>query len=149
MVGGILKQQKRSHATIDIDPYIDTPANRSDLCPGDRPDNRWHLFDDKTAPLTQEAWEKTTFVEKTHWGYYNWPRYSFTLFRTSVQISCFRFWWTIRFCFLFQSTEGLRTPREAAKTGSNCGRTVGKRKADLRAFLTTTVRGQIYQFLDT
>lgn len=42
--------------------------------PGDRPDNRWLLYDSRTLPTTKDAWEKCVFVEKTHWGYYTWPK---------------------------------------------------------------------------
>ena len=74
-VAGILKQQKRAHKTIDLDPHTISGTNSTDeIRPGDRGDNRWHLYDSKTIPDTQEKWDKSIFIEKTHWGYYTWPR---------------------------------------------------------------------------
>lgn len=42
---------------------------------GDRPNNQWLQYDSSCLPRTQQAWEHCHFVEKTHWGYYSWPRY--------------------------------------------------------------------------
>uniref|UniRef100_A0A3B4F3K3 Proteasome activator complex subunit 4B-like n=1 Tax=Pundamilia nyererei TaxID=303518 RepID=A0A3B4F3K3_9CICH len=44
------------------------------LCVGDREGNRWLQYDSNNLPLTQEKWDSQCFVEKTHWGYYSWPR---------------------------------------------------------------------------
>uniref|UniRef100_A0A3Q4HEW2 Proteasome activator Blm10 mid region domain-containing protein n=1 Tax=Neolamprologus brichardi TaxID=32507 RepID=A0A3Q4HEW2_NEOBR len=44
------------------------------LCVGDREGNRWLQYDSNNLPLTQEKWDSECFVEKTHWGYYSWPR---------------------------------------------------------------------------
>lgn len=44
---------------------------------GDRPDNQWLQYNSNKLPRTQGDWDKCMFVEKTHWGYYCWPRYSF------------------------------------------------------------------------
>lgn len=41
---------------------------------GDRPDNHWLHYDSKNIPRTKKEWESSCFVEKTHWGYYNWPK---------------------------------------------------------------------------
>lgn len=41
---------------------------------GDRPDNHWLHYDSKTLPRTKKEWESSCFVEKTHWGYYTWPK---------------------------------------------------------------------------
>ena len=76
-VAGILKQQKRAHKSIDVDPYVLAGSKQSandELHPGDRSDNRWHQYDTQTIPDTEEKWNNCTFVEKTHWGYYNWPK---------------------------------------------------------------------------
>lgn len=44
------------------------------LCAGDREGNRWLQYDSGSLPLTEEQWESQQYVEKTHWGYYTWPR---------------------------------------------------------------------------
>ena len=43
---------------------------------GDRPDNRWLQYHSGNLPKTQKEWDDCVFVEKTHWGYYSWPRCS-------------------------------------------------------------------------
>lgn len=75
----VQKQQKRVHKKIKVDPTkqgrdsrITSPSET--LCPGDRPDNTWHKYDSKKLPDTQEKWEQLVVVEKTHWGYYSWPK---------------------------------------------------------------------------
>uniref|UniRef100_A0A7N9ASQ6 Proteasome activator subunit 4a n=1 Tax=Mastacembelus armatus TaxID=205130 RepID=A0A7N9ASQ6_9TELE len=74
-VAGIMKQIKRPHKKIPVSP--------SDLCEvkelsaivaGDRPDNQWLQYDSSSLPRTQQDWDRCVFVEKTHWGYYCWPR---------------------------------------------------------------------------
>ena len=63
---------------VKIDPTkqgvtgVTAPAHT--LAPGDRPDNRWNKYDSQNLPDTQEKWENLVVVEKTHWGYYNWPK---------------------------------------------------------------------------
>lgn len=42
---------------------------------GDRPDNQWLQYDSSCLPRTQQDWDQCVFVEKTHWGYYCWPRF--------------------------------------------------------------------------
>ena len=83
MIGGILKQQKRPHKTIEVDPYnqagVPPPRKQREVHPGDRPDNEWILYREKAVPTTQEAWDETMFVEKTHWGFYTWPKYTQSL----------------------------------------------------------------------
>lgn len=44
------------------------------VCVGDREANHWLQYDSNNLPLSQEQWESQQFVEKTHWGYYSWPR---------------------------------------------------------------------------
>uniref|UniRef100_A0A4W6E6W0 Proteasome activator subunit 4 n=1 Tax=Lates calcarifer TaxID=8187 RepID=A0A4W6E6W0_LATCA len=41
---------------------------------GDRQDNRWLQYNSSSLPRTQQDWDQCVFVEKTHWGYYCWPR---------------------------------------------------------------------------
>ncbi|XP_052767290.1 proteasome activator complex subunit 4A-like [Mya arenaria] len=42
--------------------------------PGYRADNVWHTYNSKDLPDTQEKWEGLSVIEKTHWGYYSWPK---------------------------------------------------------------------------
>ncbi|XP_071961962.1 proteasome activator complex subunit 4-like [Antedon mediterranea] len=76
-VGAILKQQKRPHKKMVIDPAAQalstSSASDGGLNPGVRSDNTWHHYD-CTHPPTKDEWEKMVFVEKTHWGYYQWPK---------------------------------------------------------------------------
>uniref|UniRef100_A0A665WZ29 Proteasome activator subunit 4a n=1 Tax=Echeneis naucrates TaxID=173247 RepID=A0A665WZ29_ECHNA len=69
-VAGIMKQIKRPHKKVPISP--------SELCngtvAGDRPDNQWLQYNSSSLPRTQQDWDQCVFVEKTHWGYYCWPR---------------------------------------------------------------------------
>uniref|UniRef100_A0A3Q3IVD1 Proteasome activator Blm10 mid region domain-containing protein n=1 Tax=Monopterus albus TaxID=43700 RepID=A0A3Q3IVD1_MONAL len=69
-VAGIMKQIKRPHKKV--------PISASELCnaivAGDRPDNQWLQYDSSSLPHTQQDWDRCVFVEKTHWGYYCWPR---------------------------------------------------------------------------
>uniref|UniRef100_A0A4W3GV83 Proteasome activator subunit 4b n=1 Tax=Callorhinchus milii TaxID=7868 RepID=A0A4W3GV83_CALMI len=46
----------------------------SEIQPGDRPDNVWLHYNSSSLPKTKDEWEACFFVEKTHWGYYTWPR---------------------------------------------------------------------------
>jgi len=77
-VTGILKQQKRTKKKVEFDPYELTgsprPIDSSDLRPGDRSDNECLLYQRALLPRNEEEWNKFTFVEKTHWGYYTWPK---------------------------------------------------------------------------
>ncbi|KAL4641227.1 proteasome activator complex subunit 4 [Arapaima gigas] len=74
-VAGILKQLKRPHKKVPVDPFDLTGfKNSGELVAGDRPDNRWLQYDSSCLPRTQQDWERYHFVEKTHWGYYSWPR---------------------------------------------------------------------------
>ncbi|KAK3731823.1 hypothetical protein QZH41_020179, partial [Actinostola sp. cb2023] len=76
-VGSVLKQQKRPHAKIEVNPYaiaeVPEPTG-SVIQPGDRPDNLWLHFVSDNLPETQECWDRCTFIDKTHWGYYTWPK---------------------------------------------------------------------------
>uniref|UniRef100_A0A672JF04 Proteasome activator subunit 4a n=1 Tax=Salarias fasciatus TaxID=181472 RepID=A0A672JF04_SALFA len=64
-VAGIMKQIKRQHKKVPVSP--------SELS-GDRPDNQWLQYNSSNLPRTQQDWDHCVFVEKTHWGYYCWPR---------------------------------------------------------------------------
>jgi len=77
-VTGILKQQKCTKKKVEFDPYELTgstrPTDLNDIRPGDRPDNECLMYKRDLLPHNEEEWNKMTFVEKTHWGYYTWPR---------------------------------------------------------------------------
>uniref|UniRef100_A0A3Q2P0Y9 Proteasome activator subunit 4 n=1 Tax=Fundulus heteroclitus TaxID=8078 RepID=A0A3Q2P0Y9_FUNHE len=71
-VAGIMKQIKRPHKKVPV-----SPAELSKKCKivaGDRPDNQWLQYNSSNLPRTQQEWDLCVFVEKTHWGYYCWPR---------------------------------------------------------------------------
>ena len=42
--------------------------------PGSREDNLWLDYSMAAVPSSAEDWQKTTFVDKTHWGFYCWPK---------------------------------------------------------------------------
>ncbi|XP_067680549.1 proteasome activator complex subunit 4-like [Haliotis asinina] len=77
-VSAVLKQQKRKHPKVPVDPYkrsgCTPPPQGSSCVPGDRPDNMWHQYNLTDLPVTREKWDKAEFVDKTHWGYYSWPK---------------------------------------------------------------------------
>ena len=78
-VSAILKQQKRKHKVEKFNPYTvsgtKSTSSINDPQPGDRPDNMWHHYHKEDVYQSLETWDSTTFVEKTHWGYYCWPKY--------------------------------------------------------------------------
>lgn len=74
-VAGILKQLKRTHKKLTINPYeISGYPRPAQILAGDRPDNHWLHYNSKSIPRTKKEWESSCFVEKTHWGYYTWPK---------------------------------------------------------------------------
>jgi len=74
-VAGILKQLKRTHKKLTINPYeMSGYSKPTQILAGDRPDNHWLHYDSKSIPRTKKEWESSCFVEKTHWGYYSWPQ---------------------------------------------------------------------------
>uniref|UniRef100_A0A2K5ZD60 Proteasome activator subunit 4 n=1 Tax=Mandrillus leucophaeus TaxID=9568 RepID=A0A2K5ZD60_MANLE len=74
-VAGILKQLKRTHKKLTINPCeISGYPKPTQIIAGDRPDNHWLHYDSKTLPRTKKEWDSSCFVEKTHWGYYTWPK---------------------------------------------------------------------------
>lgn len=77
-VSAILKQQKRKHKKVTVDPYKSAPPPPAGkFLPGSRPDNEWIMYHSDQVPDSQEKWEAMEFVDKTHWGYYCWPKYVF------------------------------------------------------------------------
>ncbi|XP_070577632.1 proteasome activator complex subunit 4-like isoform X2 [Ptychodera flava] len=77
-VAAILRQHKKKHKTVEVDPFqqVDLPADypRDEIHMGDRLDNSWHHYDSSNLPKTQEQWDKCVMIDKTHWGYYTWPK---------------------------------------------------------------------------
>uniref|UniRef100_A0A1A7WAV3 Proteasome (Prosome, macropain) activator subunit 4 n=1 Tax=Iconisemion striatum TaxID=60296 RepID=A0A1A7WAV3_9TELE len=76
-VAGIMKQIKTPHKKVPVSPSEfcqDCGVMEDKIVAGDRPDNQWLQYNSNKLPLTQEDWNCCAFVEKTHWGYYCWPR---------------------------------------------------------------------------
>uniref|UniRef100_A0A3Q0QU92 Uncharacterized protein n=1 Tax=Amphilophus citrinellus TaxID=61819 RepID=A0A3Q0QU92_AMPCI len=74
-MAGVLKQLKRPSKKVALKPSDISGIEETDgLCVGDREGNRWLQYDSNNLPLTQEQWNSQCYVEKTHWGYYSWPR---------------------------------------------------------------------------
>uniref|UniRef100_A0A673LWV1 Proteasome activator complex subunit 4A-like n=1 Tax=Sinocyclocheilus rhinocerous TaxID=307959 RepID=A0A673LWV1_9TELE len=73
-VSGILKQLKRPHKKVAVNPYDISELKTSSLLAGDRPDNQWLRYDSSRLPRSQQDWNECCFIEKTHWGYSTWPR---------------------------------------------------------------------------
>jgi hypothetical protein len=75
-VSAILKQQKRKHQKVVVDALKGVPPPPAGtFLPGSRPDNEWIMYNSEKLPDSQEKWEAMEFVDKTHWGYYCWPKY--------------------------------------------------------------------------
>ncbi|XP_028286764.1 proteasome activator complex subunit 4B [Parambassis ranga] len=74
-VAGILKQLKRPTNKVSMKPSVISGIEEPEgVCVGDREGNRWLQYDSNNLPLSEEQWESQQYVEKTHWGYYSWPR---------------------------------------------------------------------------
>jgi hypothetical protein len=37
-------------------------------------DNKFLFYDRDKLPIDAASWERTVFVDKTHWGFYTWPK---------------------------------------------------------------------------
>ncbi|XP_062859085.1 proteasome activator complex subunit 4B isoform X2 [Trichomycterus rosablanca] len=74
-VAGILKQLKRPRTKVVVTPSdISGVMEPEGLVAGDRPENDWLQYHGDSLPQTQQDWNNLRFVEKTHWGYYCWPK---------------------------------------------------------------------------
>ncbi|XP_074520213.1 proteasome activator complex subunit 4B [Halichoeres trimaculatus] len=74
-LAGILKQLKRPMKKEAVNPSdISGTEDPEGVCAGDRKGNHWLQYDSNNLPLSQEDWVSQHFVEKTHVGYYTWPR---------------------------------------------------------------------------
>ncbi|XP_012258033.2 proteasome activator complex subunit 4B-like [Athalia rosae] len=77
----ILKQQKRKHLKVTINPsrFEQSTAGLSQevikkLSPGKRLDNAWLQYNYETRPLTSEQWEEPRYIHQRWIGYYCWPK---------------------------------------------------------------------------
>lgn len=82
----ILKQQKREHPKIQVDPFeisgCKRPPPGTILPPGIRDDNRWLQYDMATVPQSQAEWDAPKYSHKTE-GYFGWRR-SFAMYAPSA-----------------------------------------------------------------
>ncbi|XP_028809979.1 proteasome activator complex subunit 4B isoform X2 [Denticeps clupeoides] len=74
-VAGILKQLKRPRNKTAVHPSDMSGAEEpAGLVAGDRPGNLWLQYNQSRLPNSEQDWDNMHFVEKTHWGYYCWPK---------------------------------------------------------------------------
>uniref|UniRef100_A0A3Q1IES1 Uncharacterized protein n=1 Tax=Anabas testudineus TaxID=64144 RepID=A0A3Q1IES1_ANATE len=74
-MAGILKQLKRPRQKVAVKPSeISGIEDPEGMCVGDRAGNQWLQYVSNSLPVSQEQWDSQQYVEKTHWGYYSWPR---------------------------------------------------------------------------
>lgn len=73
----IMKQIKREHPKIQIDPFTIGGGDAADcdkkLIPGIRPDNRWLQYETENLPKSQEDWDKPNYIYKCN-GYFGWTK---------------------------------------------------------------------------
>ncbi|XP_021936150.1 proteasome activator complex subunit 4B-like isoform X2 [Zootermopsis nevadensis] len=69
----LLKQQKRSHKKISVDPLSFSEGKRAEG-PGERADNMWVQYCSETRPLTAEEWDTPRYIHKPYHGFYCWPK---------------------------------------------------------------------------
>lgn len=78
-VGAVLKQQKREHVKEPFDPYAhsgcERPAPGVPVPIGVRPDNTFMQYSSTDNVFeSQDKWDSSVFLDKTHWGYACWPK---------------------------------------------------------------------------
>ncbi|KAM7370631.1 hypothetical protein PAMP_010160 [Pampus punctatissimus] len=74
-MAAIMKQLKRPRQKVSVKPSdISGIEDPEGVCVGDREGNHWLQYDSSNLPLSEEQWDSQHYVEKTHWGYYSWPR---------------------------------------------------------------------------
>eukprot|EP00731_Ephydatia_muelleri_P029038 Em0020g682a len=83
----LFQQMKRQHIKTPVDirqqAGVELPTA---ILPGERPDNEWLCIrDDSKIPRTAEQWKNFVFIDKTHWGYYCWPKTLYTYAPASQQ----------------------------------------------------------------
>jgi len=76
-IGAILFQQKKKHSKAIVD-LAGQGYDISNIAPGIRPDNEWLLYKVSNVPSSETEWNNFKFVDKTHIGYYAWPKSLYT-----------------------------------------------------------------------
>lgn len=80
------------------------------VLPGDRPDNKIMQYDSKDLLTSAEKYDSAVFIEKTHWGYYQWPLQiktyvlhdkSHKMFRTREEMTDVGVWSVELLAFIF------------------------------------------------
>ncbi|CAH1969247.1 unnamed protein product [Acanthoscelides obtectus] len=70
-----LIQNKPKFIKVDIDPFAVAGCSPpSKLKPGIREDNKWLLYNSKTAPRSAEEWDQLRYIHDQSTGYYVWPK---------------------------------------------------------------------------
>lgn len=69
----LLKQQKRAHKKISIDP-LSFSGDERNKGPGNHANNGWLQYCSETRPLTAEAWDTPRFVHEPYHGFYCWAK---------------------------------------------------------------------------
>uniref|UniRef100_H2Z3X1 Proteasome activator complex subunit 4 C-terminal domain-containing protein n=1 Tax=Ciona savignyi TaxID=51511 RepID=H2Z3X1_CIOSA len=77
-VASIMKQIKRDHK-VRMLTWEELTGESKDQdtfskVPGYRLDNECVQYDSENLPDTKEKFQKANFIDKTHWGYYCWPK---------------------------------------------------------------------------
>lgn len=70
----LLKQQKRAHKKISIDP-LSFSGDERNKGPGNHANNGWLQYCSETRPLTAEAWDTPRFVHEPYHGFYCWAKW--------------------------------------------------------------------------
>lgn len=73
IVNTVMKQQKRSHVKIEIDPFkiAGVPRPTEKLKPGIRDDNKWMQYDVSRLPKSQAEWDEPRYMYKIN-GFFGW-----------------------------------------------------------------------------
>ena len=73
LIINILKQQKREHVKVTVDPFkiagVERPKEVSIMKPGSRSDNQWLQYDLKRMPKSQEEWDEPRYIFKVIFGF--------------------------------------------------------------------------------
>lgn len=70
----IMMQNKPKFIKVQIDPYKSNHQQENKIAPGIREDNKWSLYNSKTAPKTEHDWNQLKYVHPSGYGYYTWPK---------------------------------------------------------------------------
>ena len=69
----ILLQNKPKFKKISVDPRGHYTKSDDGICPGNRPDNDWLLYNSSTVPTNAEEWNRQRYMHDKHIGFYTWP----------------------------------------------------------------------------